>query len=197
MLVLTINSVKKIVLYRGKNAVNKFIKSILSEKNYCRRVIKKHFNKNLIMSAKEEERFQLSNICWICNNLFDVADNKVRDHCHMSGKYRGAAHWSCNVNLKMTEKIVVIFNNFQGYDSHLIFKELSKFNVKISVIPNGLEKYMAFTINRNTVFIDGMQFMKSSLDSLVKNLVSEDFKYLSEIFGGEYLRLWIRSLSLF
>ena len=84
------------------NAVDKFIKSILSEYSYCRRVVKKDFNKNLIMSAKEEERFQLSNICWICNKLLDVADNKVRDHCHVSGKYRSAALWSCNVNFKMT-----------------------------------------------------------------------------------------------
>ena len=66
-------------MYRGNNTVYKFIKSILNEYNYCRKVIKKHFNKNLIMSAEEEERFQLSNICWICNKLFDVSDNKVRD----------------------------------------------------------------------------------------------------------------------
>ena len=65
----------------------------------------------------------------------------------------------------------------------MIFKELSKFNVKISVIPNELEKYMAFMINRNLVFIDSMQFMKSSLDSFVKNLI--DFKYLSEEYSGE------------
>ena len=63
---------KKVVLYRGKNFVYKFIKSILNECNYCRKVIKKYFNKNLIMSAGEKERFQLSNICWICNKLFDV-----------------------------------------------------------------------------------------------------------------------------
>ena len=66
---------------------------------------------------------------------------------------------------------------------------MSKFNVKISVIPNGLEKYMAFTINRNIVFIDSMQFMKSSLDSLVKNLMDQDFKYLSEEYSGELLEL--------
>ena len=59
---------KKVVLYRGKDAVYKFIKSILSEYNYCRKVMKKHFSKNLIMSAGEEETFQLSNICWISNN---------------------------------------------------------------------------------------------------------------------------------
>ena len=95
-------------------------------------------------------------------------------------KYRGAAHWSCNLNFKTTKKVPVIFHNLEGYDSHLIFKELSKFNMKIDVIPNGLEKYMAFTINRNLVFIDSMQFMKSHLDSLLKNLMDEDFKYLSE-----------------
>ena len=83
----------------------------------------------------------------------------------------------------------MIFHNLEGYDSHLIFKELSKFNVKINVIPNGLEKYMVFTINRNIFFIDGMQFMKSSLDSLVKNLVDKDFKYLSEEFSSDHLKL--------
>ena len=57
---------------------------------------------------------------------------------------------------------------------------MSKFNVKISIIRNGLEKYMAFTINRNIVFIDSMQFLKSSLDSLLKDLGDRDFKYLSE-----------------
>ena len=128
------------------------------------------------MSAEdyEEENFQLSNICWICNN--DFSDNKVRNLCHATGKYRGAAHWSCNVNFKMSKKVPVIFHNLEVYESHLIFKELSKFNVKISVIPNGLGKYMAFTINRNIVFIDSMQFMKSSLDSLVTNLGDRDFK---------------------
>ena len=107
-------------MYRGKNAIYKFIWAILNEFNYCKRVIKKHFSKNLIMSAEEEERFQSSNICWICNKLFDVSDNKVRDHCHVSGKYRGAAHWSCNVNFKMTIKVPVIFHNLEGYDSQLI-----------------------------------------------------------------------------
>ena len=66
---------------------------------------------------------------------------------------------------------------------------MSKFDVKVSVIPNGLEKYMAFTINSNIVFIDSMQFMKSSLDSLVKNLMDKDFKYLSEEYSGALLGL--------
>ena len=177
------------VLYRGKKAVYKFIKAILSEYSYCRRVIKKHFNKNLIMSAEEEERYQLNNICWICNRLLDVGDEKVRDRCHVTGKYRGATHWSRNANLKMSKKVPGIFHNLESYDSHLIIKEVSKFDLKISVIPNGLEKYMAFTINKNLIFIDSMQFMKSSLDSLVKNLMDEDFRYLSKEFSGELLKL--------
>ena len=83
----------------------------------------------------------------------------------------------------------MIFHNLKGYDSHLIFKKLSKFNVKISAIPNGLEKYMAFTINNNLAFIDSMLFLNSSLDKLVKNLSDKHFKYLREEFSGEQLKL--------
>ena len=69
---------------------------------------------------------------------------KVRDHCHVTGKFRGVAYWDFNINFQLTKKVTVIFRNLRGYDSHLIFNELDKFDVKISVIPNGLEKYMAF-----------------------------------------------------
>ena len=121
--------------------------------------------------------------------MIENTDNKVRDHCHITGKYRGVAHYGCNTNLKITKKVPVIFHNLKGYDSHLIFKELSKFSVKISVIPNGLEKYMAFTLNKNLLFIDSMLFMNSSLDKLVKNLSDKDFKCLSEEFSNEKLKL--------
>ena len=66
---------------------------------------------------------------------------------------------------------------------------LHKFNLKISVIPNGLEKYMAFFLNKNLVFIDSMQFMNSSLDKLVKNLSDKDFKYLVEEFCPDNLEI--------
>ena len=136
------------------------------------------------MTAEENEKFERSNICWICGKLIDF-DDKVRDHCHITGKYRGAAHWSCNINLKISKKVPAIFHDLRGYDCHLIFEEVSKFNCKISVIPNGLEKYMSFTLNKNIVFIDSMLFMKFSLDKLAKNISDEDFKYLSEAFSGE------------
>ena len=76
-----------------------------------------------------------------------------------------------------------------GHDIHLIFNELDKFDVKISVIPNGLEKYMTFFLNKKLVFIDSMQFMNSSLDKLAKNLSYKDFEYLIEEFGSKNLDL--------
>ena len=99
------------------------------------------------MSTEDEERLESINKCWICSKLLDVADNKVRDHDHVTGKYRGSADWSCNINFRLTKKVPVIFHNLRGYDSHLVIKEIGKFDVKVSVIPNGLEKCMAFTIN--------------------------------------------------
>ena len=83
--------------------------------------MKKHFNKNLIMSEKEEEQFRLSNTFWICEKFIDDDDEKVRDHCHITGKVRRAAHWSCNINLQLTKKVPVIFHDLRGYDSHFNF----------------------------------------------------------------------------
>ena len=91
---------KPIVVYRGGNAAYIFIEAILKEYEYCKKVMKNHFNKTLIMTEKEEESFRSSNKCWICEKLID--DEKVRDHCYITGKYRGKAHWNCNVNLKLT-----------------------------------------------------------------------------------------------
>ena len=103
----------------------------------------KYFNKNLIMSEKEEHLFQKSS-SWICKKLIDNDEEKVRNHCHVTGKFRRAVHWNCNINFQLTKEVPVILYNFRGYDSHLVFNELDKFDVKINVIPNGLEKYIAF-----------------------------------------------------
>ena len=76
------------------------------------------------MSAEDEQRFQSSHKCWICDKLFDVEDNKVRDHCYVTGIQRGSAQWSCNINLKLTQKVPVIFHNLRGYESHLSMEEI-------------------------------------------------------------------------
>ena len=135
---------KPTVIYRGENAADEFIKAILEEYEYCKKIMEEYFNKNLIMTEEEQDLFQKINNCWICKKNFSNDEDKVRDHCHVSGKFRGAAHESCNLYFQLTKKVSVIFHNLRSYDSHLIFNELDKFDVKIKVIPNGLEKYMAF-----------------------------------------------------
>ena len=87
-----INLVNQLFFTEEKNVVYRFIETILKEYNCCKKVIKKHVNKNLIMSEKDEQILQSSNKSWISNNLFDVGDYKVRDHCYITGKHRGSAY---------------------------------------------------------------------------------------------------------
>ena len=172
--------------------MDKLVDAILSEYEYCMGIMRDHFNKNFIMSMEEKEVFQKANKCWICGKLFELMDEKVRYQCHISGKFRGAAQFSCNANFKISKKVPVVFHNLKGYDGHLIMRGLSNFNVAINVIPCGLQKYMAIIVNRNLVFIDSMQFMNCSLDTFVGNLVDGDFKHLSREFSDERLQLVIR-----
>ena len=148
--------------YLGENTVYNFINSIIKESKYCSYATKKYFNKELV-TTKEEN----STKCWICDNDYVDNDFKLRDHCHITGKYRGSAH--C--------------------DSQLIMQELGKFNLKISVIPNGLEKYVSFTINNKLSSIDSFQFLSFSVDTLVKNVNEDNFKYLSQEFEKNKLDL--------
>ena len=104
----------------------------------------RHFNKNLIISEEEEHLFQQVHSRWIREKFIDNDDEKVRDRCHVTGKFRGAAHRSCNINLQLTKKVSIIFHNLRGFNSHLIFCDLNKFDVKISIIPNGLENTWHF-----------------------------------------------------
>ena len=135
---------KPTVVYRGDNAAYEFIKAILEEYKYFKKVMKKHFNKNLIMSEKEKHLFQQSNSCWICKKLINNDEEKVADHCQVTGKFGGAAHWKININFQLAKNVPVMFHNLRSYARHLIFNDLDTFDVKISVIPDGLEKYMAF-----------------------------------------------------
>ena len=121
---------KPIVVYRCENAAYKFIKATLEERKYCKKIIKDQFNEDLVMTEEEEHLFQQNNNCCICKKIIDNEDRKVRDHCHISGKFSSSAHWDCNINFELTKKIPVIFHNLKGYDSHLIFSELHKFKFK-------------------------------------------------------------------
>ena len=121
---------------------------MIKESKYYSDMMKKHFNKKLAMTKRDNEDFEKSPKCWICDNNYIDNDVKVIDCCHITGKYRGSAHKNCNVNVRLNHKIL------KNYDSHLTVLELDKFNLKINAIPNGLEKYMNFSVNNKLSFID-------------------------------------------
>ena len=169
--------------YLGEDAICNLINSMIKENNYCTDIMKKHFNKECAMTKKDDEDFENSPKCWVCDNVYVDVDVKVRDHCHITGKYRGLSHRDFNINVKLNHKIPTLSCNLKKYDSHFIMQKLRKFNHKINIIPNGLEKHMSFNINNKVSFIDCFQFLSFSLGSLVKNLVENDFKYLGQEFA--------------
>ena len=119
---------------------------MIEEIKYCSDAMKKHFNKDLVMTKEDNEDFDNSTICWICDNDYFDGYIKVRDHFHITGKYRGSAHRDCNINVKLNHKILVVFRNLKNFGSHFIMQELGKFKFKINVIPNRLEKYMSLSV---------------------------------------------------
>ena len=132
------------------------------------------------MTKEDEEDFGISTKYWICNNVNVDGDVKIRGHCHILGKYRDSAQRDCNIKVESNCEVPIVFHNLKSYNSHQILK----FNIKINVIQNGLEKYMSFSINNNS-FIDSFQFLSSSLDSLVKILSKDNFKHLSQEFDSD------------
>ena len=104
------------------------------------------------MTNEDEEIYNNSQICGICRE--ELNTDKVRDHCHVTGKFRGATHNKCNLKIRIPRKLPIIFHNLQGYDGHIIFEELNNFDVDISVIPKGIAKYMSIIVNRHITFID-------------------------------------------
>ena len=173
---------KPIQLYGGEKAVYKFLEAMLKEAEYCKKVKKDHFNQPMNLTSMEEEEFAAATECHICQKYFTEDDVRVRDHCHITGIYRGAAHNKCNRSIRLTDKIPVIFHNLKGYDLHLIMQEIGKFKINISIIPKNLEKYMAFFLGNNLKFIDSLQFMNNSLEKLAKNITISDMKYTSQEF---------------
>ncbi|CAH3144907.1 unnamed protein product, partial [Porites lobata] len=104
----------------------------------------------LRLTAKEEKEFHKAELCHICEKEFYEDDStakmlKVRDHCHFTGQYRGAAHNSCNLQCKKPMILPVVFHNLQGYDAHLFIKELSKIPGELNCIPSTEEKYISFS----------------------------------------------------
>ena len=145
------------------------------------------------LTKEEEKEFQSASICHICEEEFSIDKKtnkivKVRDHCHFTGKYRGAAHNQCNLSRRKPLILPVIFSNLQGYDAHLFIKQLAKVKGDLSSIPTTEEKYISFSKhihvdqyhskkyekvlfkNFEIRFIDSFKFLQTSLSNLVSNL---------------------------
>ena len=182
-----------VVIYRGEDCIEKFMKCMFEEVKNCQKIIRDNFNKPLKMTNEDEESFNEASHCHICEKKYKVDDVPVRDHCHITGKYRGSAHQTCNLKLQISAekiKIPVVFHNLKGYDGHFIINELGEIikkakgteeRISIKVIAQNAEKYMAFYISKLS-FIDSLQFMNSSLEKLASNLSEDDFIYTKKYF---------------
>ena len=195
----------KLVVYRAKDENEdigqKFVEMLEEE---IKRIQKEFdFSAKIIPLTKEEQcEFEKASVCWICQKEFGES-KKVRDHCHFTGKYRGAAHNQCNLQFKKPKFSPVIFHNLSGYDSHLFVKNLGKSEGNIKCIPNNEEKYISFSkeivvgeyenkkgekvkIKHEIRFLDSFKFMASSLKSLVGNLGLEKLKETRKEFGKKF-----------
>ena len=156
--------------------------------------------KNMIFRKEEEERFNKETKWWICKGDFN--DDKVRDHCHFTGRYREAAHNTCNLKYGKPDFTPITFHNLGRYDSHLFIKELGFSEGNIDCTPNNEEKYISFTkriqvgsymnwegetkpLYHKIRFIDSYKFMSVSLDSLVNNLPKDAFNSVKREYGGK------------
>lgn len=169
------------VTYRGPDAADRFIQCLLAEEEQIQEIVK-HV-KPMIITQQQEVQFQKATVCFICNK--SLGKDKVRDHCHLNGNYRGAAHNACNLQYKLTNKVCVVMHNCRGYDQHLLTSSIGKIKDRqINCIPNNMQKYVSFSLG-NLHFLDSLQFLNASLDNLTTNLPNDKFLILEHFIQDE------------
>ena len=166
----------------GYDNVNWFVDEVIKLENKMAFYFK-NTNKNIVMTEKDEEDYRNNNICRFCEMI--IESDKVRDHCHLTGKYRGPAHNNCNINVtqKQSNFIPILFHNFSNYDCHMFFKKLvdkKKDKVDFDIIPKTNEEYISVTYGCIR-FIDSYRFLSSGLDSLFKTLNDNSDKTLKNL----------------
>lgn len=165
-------------IYRGTKPASKLIEDLLLEQKRIEAILYDQTYvsvDDMIISDEQIRTYNKTNICHICNKAIEDDDVKVRDHCHITGQYRGPAHSKCNVQFNYSNfKIPVFVHNLKGYDSHLIVQAFNKNHKNISCIPNNSEKYISFSVER-LEFKDTFAFMATSLEKLISYLPSTDF----------------------
>ena len=138
-------------------------------------------------------KFEKAEQCHFCKKAFTETNIKVRDHCHVTGKFRGAAHQSCNLNVRTSLKIPVFFHNGSGYDFKHFIRKLYKIDRNIKIISQTEEKYFSISVkvdetNIQFEFKDSLKFLLKSIDKSAKVLYDKDnagienFKNLTSYF---------------
>ncbi|KAK3101531.1 hypothetical protein FSP39_004239 [Pinctada imbricata] len=165
------------VTYRGPDTIKVFMDHMV---NLEERLIKVMNNpKPLQMTDDDHRVFREATHCHICGEMLN--HDRVRDHCHITGKFRGATHNDCNLKFQLTKRIPVVFHNLRGYDAHHIMSEIGKMKRKnLKCIPQNHEKYISFSLG-NLDFLDTFQFMSTSLQKLVENLAKKGISKFSHL----------------
>ena len=162
-------------VYTGEDAATVFLQTLKDIE--CDIRISCAKNENMIFTEEDEIIFNQCETCHICKFKISQKSDKVRDHCHQTGRFIGAAHNVCNLNRKEKAIVKIFAHNFSGYDSHLIIENLAHPSVtNVSVIPKSGEKFMSVEINNTFTLCDSMMFLTGSLDSLSKSL-PKDHQY--------------------
>ena len=167
----------------GYNNVAWFVNEVIKLENKITFYFKKT-KKDIIMTEEDDKDFENNNICRFCER--NIESDKDRDHCHLTSKYKGPAHNTCNIKVKQKDSnfIPFAFHNFSNYDCHRFFKrliDLTKDKVKFDIVPKTNDEYKSVTYGCIR-FINSYKFLSESLDKLVKNLDEDDFKNLRKEF---------------
>ena len=191
----------ELIIHRGKDTLDIFLKEVIN-------LATNHHNnmaKPLKMEVKDWRSFKAAKTCHICSK--PIFKNRVRDHCHISGKFRGAAHRHCNIALRLSKDVTVAMHNLRRYDGHIIMANIGKLcsertDLEIEAVAKNMEDYLSFSLkvtssNRKRRFdgqmvqqcyrirfIDTCQFLPSSLENLVKNLEKNQFNAMRHHFSN-------------
>ena len=171
-------------VYRGEDAGEVFIDTVLEWAEEAQQ----WYNENeveMILTREDENEFQNSTMCHLCDSEIDDPEEKVRNHDHLTGKFLGAAHNKCNLAYKQPAKCSVFLHNLKNFDSNLIVKNIKERHPDPKVVGQTIDKYVTFSIG-NVMFKDTFQFLSSSLSNLVENLKANKEKNLNQNFAVTY-----------
>ncbi len=173
--------------HEGEDMGKSFVETLGEDLRPVYEILKN--TKPIVMTNSEKDQHKKTDSCYACGTKFNTKKvTKCADHCHITGKYRGAACDKCNLRMRVPKFVPVLFHNLEGYDAHLFVKSLGLEEGDIKCIPKTDEKYISFSKNvpmddgkdyLEMRFVDSLKFTLKSLDALVKTLGEDQFETLT------------------